>query len=31
MSKYDSLWKYIVENGTESFKLTYIEIEQIAG
>lgn len=31
MSKYDTLWKYIQENGTESFKLSYAEIEKIAG
>ena len=31
MSKYDPLWKWIKENGTDSFKLTYDEIEQIAG
>lgn len=31
MSKYDSLWKWIKENGNDSFKLTYAEIEKIAG
>lgn len=31
MSKYNQLWNYIKENGTDSFKLTYDEIEQIAG
>ena len=31
MSKYDPLWKWISENGTDSFKLTYSEIEEIAG
>ncbi len=31
MSKYDPLWKWIKENGTDSFKLTYAEIEEIAG
>ncbi len=31
MSKYDLLWKYVKENGTENFKLTYAEIEKIAG
>ena len=31
MSKYDQLWKWISENGTDSFKLTYSEIEDIAG
>ncbi len=31
MSKYDSLWQWIKANGTDSFKLTYAEIEKIAG
>lgn len=31
MSKYDSLWKWIKENKTDNFKLTYTEIESIAG
>lgn len=31
MSKYDSLWNWIKENGTDRFKLTYIAIEKIAG
>ena len=31
MSKYEPLWKWIKENGTDSFKLTYAEIEKIAG
>lgn len=31
MSKYDPLWNWIKENGTDSFKLTYAEIEEIAG
>ena len=31
MSKYDPLWDWIKENGTESFKLTFSEIENIAG
>ncbi len=31
MSKYDPLWNWIKENGTDSFKLTYTEIEKIAG
>ncbi|MDD6187998.1 MAG: hypothetical protein PUB32_00265 [Clostridiales bacterium] len=31
MSKYDPLWNWIRENGTDSFKLTYAEIEKIAG
>lgn len=31
MSKYDALWNWIKENGSDSFRLTYEEIEQIAG
>lgn len=31
MSKYDALWKWIAENGTDSFTLGYDEIEKIAG
>lgn len=31
MSKYDSLWEYVQKNGGESFKLTYAEIQEIAG
>ena len=31
MSKYEALWAWIKENGTDSFKLTFAEIEQIAG
>ncbi len=31
MSKYGALWIWINENGTDSFKLTFAEIEQIAG
>lgn len=31
MSKYDPLWKWIQENGEDSFKLTFVEIEQISG
>lgn len=31
MSKYDPLWKYIQEKGSDSMKLTYAEIEEIAG
>ena len=31
MSKYEKLWSYIEENGTESFSLTFDEIAQIAG
>ena len=31
MSKYNALWAWIKENGTDSFKRTFAEIEQIAG
>lgn len=31
MSKYDTLWKYIQDNGTDNFTLTFAEIEHIAG
>ncbi len=31
MSKYEPLWKWIRENGTDSFQLTWAEIETIAG
>ncbi len=31
MSKYDPLWNWIKENGTDSFQLTYAEIERIIG
>lgn len=31
MSKYKQLWNWIKKNGTDSFKLTYAEIESIAG
>lgn len=31
MSKYESLWKWIKENGTNKFNLTYAEIESIVG
>ena len=31
MSKYDPLWNWIKETGTESFSLTFAEIEKIAG
>ena len=30
MSKYNALWEWIRENGTDSFKLTFDEIGQIA-
>ena len=31
MSKYNSLWKYVQENGSQSFKLTFDEIAEFAG
>ena len=31
MSKYDSLWKYVVENNKNVYKLTYDEIKRIIG
>ena len=31
MSKYTPLWNWIKENGTDSFKLTFDEIGEIAG
>lgn len=31
MSKFDPLWNWIKENGTDSFRLTFAEIEKIAG
>lgn len=31
MSKYDRLWSWIKANGTGSFKLSFAEIEKIAG
>lgn len=31
MSKYDPLWHWIAEKGTEQFVLTFAEIEAIAG
>lgn len=31
MSKYNPLWEYIAANGSDSFKLTFSEIESIAG
>lgn len=30
MSKYNSLWKYVQQNGSRSFKLTFDEIKDIA-
>ena len=31
MSKYDSLWNYVKERGEASFKLSFEEIQNIAG
>lgn len=31
MSKYDGLWKWIAENRQDQFKLTYAQIEELAG
>lgn len=31
MSKYNDLWSYISESGEENLKLSYEEIEKIAG
>ena len=31
MSKYEPLWKWIKENGTDRFTLTFVDIEKIAG
>ena len=31
MSKYETLWKWIIVNGTERFSLGFSEIEKIAG
>ena len=31
MSKYDPLWHWIKENGTDRFVLSYTEIERITG
>ena len=31
MSKYDALWKYVSESGRDHFRLTYVDIEKIAG
>lgn len=31
MSKYDPLWKYIQENGEETLKLTFDQIQDILG
>lgn len=31
MSKYNSLWQFMMENGSQSVKLSFDEIERIAG
>lgn len=31
MSKYNSLWEYVQKKGDQSFKLTFKEIQNIAG
>lgn len=31
MSKYNALWKYVSETGKASLKLSYSEIENVAG
>lgn len=31
MSKYDALWAYVKENGSEDFLLTFDEIQRILG
>ena len=31
MSKYDSLWKYVKNSGLKNLKLTFEEIQSIAG
>ena len=31
MSKYNPLWDWIAENGQDSFKLSYAQIEEILG
>ena len=31
MSKYNALWEYVQNNGSLSFKLTFGEIQEIAG
>ena len=31
MSKYDRLWSWIADNGQDQFKLTYAQIQEIAG
>lgn len=31
MSKYEALWKWIAENGSDRLQLTYAQIEEISG
>ena len=31
MSKYRALWEWIAQNGTDSFSLSFDEVEKIAG
>ncbi len=31
MSKYNTLWEYVQKNGSQSMKLTFDEIQNIAG
>ncbi len=31
MSKYNLVWEYVQKNGSQSFKLTFDEIQNIAG
>lgn len=31
MSKYEYLWEYVRDNGSPSFKLTFEQIQKIAG
>lgn len=31
MSKYNTLWEYVLQSGQDNFKLTFDEIEKIAG
>ncbi len=31
MSKYDTLWEYLRKNGSQTMKLTFEDIEKIAG
>ena len=31
MSKYNTLWEYVQSNGSQSFKLTFEEVQNIAG